>query len=342
MKSAKVVSAGSGWKLRDEDIRLWSSVEFVMSKTIQVLGAGQLTSLEHVTPDWPESFGYKKLHATEKFALKSKTTCLNAFQRMLAYVSYTISEVSDSKFRTLPQQYRTFISNPHCVDEIFRKVTEHSPNSDVHVLLKFLFASVGEIFRTSNFVGVVVSYHKEYHYPSILAMRKSGVPIYVRWHETLKLDSYSTFHQHHMLKDWVPNLDAFEILNPPPLSLSSTHDPQTPSPPRFPHSPNTFLNPMDYVRQRTADIEIKLTQPDRPIQTMKDRQKAAMKFGTRSHRGANVYELERKEQVDPNTRQVTVHWERRRLDRIDAQRTYDMASPSQLWYALSLFLLLFF
>jgi len=331
LRSAKIVSTDLRWKLRDEDILLWSSIEFVMLKTIRVLGAGQLTSLEHVTPDWPESFGYKRSHSTEKFALRSKMACLNAFQRMLAYVSYTISEVSDSKFRALPYQYRTFLSNPHWVDDIFKKVTEDSPNSDVHVLLKFLFASVGEILRTSNFVGVVVSYHKEYHYPSILAMRKSGVPIYVRWHETLKLDSYSRFHQHHMLKDWAPDLDAFSILNQP---SSTTHDLQAPDPPSFP--PNTFLDPMDYVRRRTADIQLKLTQPDR-AQAMKNRQKAAMRFGTRSYRGADVYELQRKEQIDPKTRQQTVHWERRRLDRIDAQRTYDMASPSQLWHALFFF-----
>jgi hypothetical protein len=342
MQSARIVSTGSGWKLRDEDIFLWASVEFVLLKTIQILGAGRLTSLEHVTPHWPESFGYKRLHSTEKFASKAKIASLNAFQRMLAYCSYTISEASIPKLLAVPYEYRTFLNNPHWIEYLFREVAQDVPNSDVHVLLKFLFATIGELRQTNNSIGIVVSYHKEYHYPSVLAMSRSGIPIYVRWHETLKLNSYSTYHQHHMLKEWAPNLDDFKLLERPPLDQLAVSDvdglqasePSVPPPP--PNSSHTFLDPMDYVRRRTADITTKLAESDR-AQSMKDRQTSAMKFGTRSYRGADVYELERTERTDSHTGQKIVYWERRRLNRDDAYRTYDLASPSQLWYVLLLF-----
>jgi hypothetical protein len=343
MKSARIVSTGSGWKLTDEDILLWSSVEFVMLKTIRILGARQLTSLEHVTPHWPEAFGYKRLHSTEKFASKAKVASLNAFQRMLAYCSYTISEASLPTVLAVPHQYRTFLNNPDLVDELFKKFGEDSPNSDVHVLLKFLFATIGELHKTCNFVGIVVSYHREYHYPSVLAMSRYGLPVYVRWHEDAKLQSYSTYHQHHMLKDWTPTPDDFKILQHPPrhqLPSSDVVHLQTPNPVGPPHPrpkpSHIFLDPLDYVRQRSAVIEAKLTDPN-IAQSMTDRQRSAMRFGVRSYRGADVYELERSELKNPETGEETICWERRRLDRIDAQRAYDMASPTQLWCSLLLF-----
>jgi len=39
MTSAKIVRAETGWKLRDEDIFLWSSVEFVMLRAIEAAGS---------------------------------------------------------------------------------------------------------------------------------------------------------------------------------------------------------------------------------------------------------------------------------------------------------------
>jgi len=329
MTSARIVSNGFGWKLRDEDILLWSSVEFVMLRTIQVMGAGQLTSLEHVTPDWPETFGYKRLHKTEKFAATAKKASLNAFQRMLAYCSYTVAEASIAKLINLPNEYRTVFQNPHWVEEIFKKIGEGAQNTDVHVLLKILWATIGEIRGAYNFVGIVVNYHKEFHYPSVLAMHRYGVPVFVRWHKTLKLESYKTYHQNHMLKEWAPKLDDFRVLEEsdvhhPPPSGESVGAPRPLNP------KSTFLDPMDYVRKRKAEIEVELRESDK-AQSMRDRQKSAMRFGSRSHRGANLFELERNETKDERTGEIIVWWERKPLTKKEAAETYETASPRQLW-----------
>lgn len=95
---------------------------------------------------------------------------------------------------------------------------------------------------------------------------------------------------------------------------------------------------MDYVREREPHIKLKLAMAEN-AQSMRSRQSSAMKFGPRSHRGAHVYELERKEEVDRSTGENIVYWERSRLDRATATTTYERASPSQLWFAVFSFFL---
>jgi hypothetical protein len=340
MTSAEIVDTGTGWKLRDQDILLWTSVEFVMLKTIEAVGSGQLTSLEHVTPDWPEVFGYKRLHTAKKFAIRAKTASLNAFQRMLAYCSYIIAGAST--LTSVQEEYRMLLSHPERVNTLFKKIAANAPNTEIHVLVKFLWATLGEIRRTSNFVGIIVHHYKDYNYPSVQVMHKYDVPVYVCWDDSVKLQSYSQYGQHHMLKDWAPSPDDFRVLEHPPPPI----DDQPPTPALTHDQPQTlalpvklihrFLDPMDYVRQRKLDIEAKLATSDKG-QSMRSRQMSAMKFGSRSHRGAHVFELKREEEVDENTGQKTIYWKRRRLERADAATTYDCASRSQLWCVLFLF-----
>jgi len=338
MKSAKVIRTGSGWRLSDEDVLLWSSVEFVMLKTIAAVGSRQLVRLDHVTPHWPEVFGYKRLHATEKFALRAKTASLNAFQRMLAYCSYAVANTTTIEPSSALWGSRPLLSNPEKVDGLFKLICADAPGTDVHVLVKFLWGTLSEIQRTSNFVGIVVHPHKPYDYPCVRAMARHGVPVYVWWDDALGSTTYSKHHQHHILNDWLPSLNDLGALEQPPHSVAGQV--QTPTPTRYgpPHaikSTQRFLDPMDYVRQRQPRIRLKLTTSHK-AQSMMSREKSAMKFGTRSHRGADVYELERKEETDQRTGEKVVYWERTRLERAAAQTTYDCASRSQLWCGLFL------
>lgn len=340
MTSAKIVRAGSGWKLRDEDIRLWSSVEFVMLKTIAAVGSGQLLRLDHITPDWPEAFGYKRLHAMEKFALRAKTASLNAFQRMLAYCSFMVANTTALEPNTLPKDFRSLLSDPERMDRLFRGISADAPGTDVHVLVKFLWGTLSEIHRASNFAGIFLHPHEPYDYPCVRAMRRHGVPVYVWWDKGLKSRTYSRHHQHHILNDWAPSQDDFRALEQRPPSI--TDQPQTAAPTNYgPHPANKstkrFHDPMDYVRQRESHIELKLAGSDE-AEAMRSRQRSAMKFGTRSYRGAHVYELERKEEVDQNTGEKIVYWERSRLERAVAATAYELASRSQLWCAFFLFL----
>lgn len=347
MKSTRIVSTGSGWKLRDEDILHWSSVEFVILRAINILGQGQLSALEHVEPHWPSSFGYKRIHTSEKNAVTAKTASLNAFQRMLAYCSYS-SAYANVKQGGASLHHEIFFTNPRKVEDIFEKFGEDEVGSNVHVLLKFLLATLGEIYRTKNFVGIVVSYHREFHYPALYPMSSYGVPIYVRWHETMKLQSYDRYHQHHMLSDWVPSLEDFKILEAP-LPAIDSHPPSTsddspssapmqhPPPIQYPTTAKSnvlFADPMDYIKQRKAAIQKKFESSE-ATQSMKDRQKSAMKFGYRSHKGPPVYEFEPVDHVDPKTGEKSTLWKRECLTKHDAQRTYDAASAAQLWYVYS-------
>ena len=219
MTSAKIIHDGSGWRLRDEDILLWCSVEFVMLKTIMAIGSRQLVSLDHVVPHWPEVFGYKRLHSAEKFAHRAKTASLNAFQRMLAYCSYMIANTTILRVSPDQEKFQLLLSNPGQMDHLFKVIGSDAPDTDIHVIVKFLWATLSEIHRTSNFIGVVVHYQKPYDYPSVRAMKRHGVPVYVCWDSTLKLETYSKYNQHHMLQDWAPNSNDFRALQQPPPSI---------------------------------------------------------------------------------------------------------------------------
>lgn len=338
MTSAEIIYTGLGWKLRDQDILLWSSVEFVMLKLIEVAGSGRLTSLDHITPDWPEAFGYKRLHSAKKFAAKAKTASLNAFQRMLAYCSYTIASASTLALSSVKEEYRCLLFHPEQVDSLFKKIDAGAPDTEIHVLVKFLWATLGEIRRTSNFAGIVVHHHKDYDYPSVRAMHRYNVPVYTCWDNTLRLHSYSQYHQHHILKDWAPSPDDFRALEhspSPTVDRSKTSNSSRYGLPPPVELTQRLLDPMDYVRQRKRDIEAKLATSDKG-QSMRSRQSSAIKFGSRSHRGAHVYELKREEEVDQSTGEKIVYWERRRLDRTIATDTYEFVSPSQLWWVLFL------
>jgi len=340
MTSAKIIRTGSGWKLRDEDILLWTSVEFVMLKVIQAVSFGQVVSIYHVTPDCPEVFGYKRLHTSEKFATKAKTASLNAFQRMLAYCSYTVAATTTREASSGSEGFQPpSLWNPEQMDHLFKRISADAPGTDVHVLVKFLWGTLHEIHRTSNFTGVLVHPHKHYDYPCLRTMRRHGVPVYIWWDNTLGSRTYSAHNQHHILNDWAPDFRALEH-----SAASIAGQSQTPAPSHYGHlrpikSTQRFSDPMDYVQQRIRRIEDTLTTPDK-AQSMKSRQESAMKFGIHSQRwGADVYQLERKEEIDQNTGKTVIYWERRRLDKADAGTTYDNASRKNLWCGLFLFLL---
>ena len=353
MTSATIISTGSGWKLRDEDIQRWSSVEFVLQKTISIVGGGQLSDLEHVVPHWPSFFAYDRLHSLEAFARKSKMASLNAFQRMLAYCSYATSYAC-AKGQAGSQDHDQYFSNPSMAEDLFKRFGENAAGSNIQILLKFLWATLGEIHRSRNFVGIAVSYHRQFYYPAVRIMASYGVPVYVRWHESSKLQSYVNFDQHYMLKDWVPSLDDFKILQPlppaansyPPLpseNLPTTDSASHPLPAQRPGSTkpkNLFTDPMEYINQRKASIQ-KMFENSEATQQMKDRQKAAARFGYRSRKGAFVFEFQRVDVVDPNTGNKSVAWERKKLTRYEGQLTYNAAFSTQLWYDPIPFLLLF-
>ena len=62
-----------------------TSVEYVMLELIKAVTPGQLASLKHVDPSFPEVFGYKRLHCLEKCSIQAKTSSLNVLQRLLGY-----------------------------------------------------------------------------------------------------------------------------------------------------------------------------------------------------------------------------------------------------------------
>ena len=306
-----------------------------MLKLIEAVAPGQLAPLDHVKPSPPEKFGYKRLHRAKYFALKAKTASLNAFQRMLAYCSYSVAGAPEPQLGSVREECRSLLLHPEKLNHVFNHIGAGAPNTEIHVLVKFLWATLGEIRRASNFVGIVVHHHKGYDYPSVRAMYRYGVPVYVSWDVALRVKSYSSYSQHHLLDPWLPSGEAVKALGrplPPPFTTDPIQTPaptpSTPSPPL--KSTNRFLDPMDYVRGRKLDIEAKLSRADRK-QSMMDRQISAMKFGARSERGPPVFEFERKEEIDRSTGRKMVYWERVRLDSDPASTTYELASSRQLW-----------
>jgi len=179
-------------------------------------------------PHWPQVFGYQKLHAAERFAVKAKTASLNAFQRMLAYCSYVVANATTLEVGSPPEQSQSFLFGPERVDHLFKNVGGGGSDTAAHVLVKFLWATLSEIQRTSNFAGIAIHNQKPYDYPTVRAMRRHGVPVYICWDGALKLKSYSRHNQHHILNDWAPSPDDFRALEQPPPSIAN--QPQTPVP----------------------------------------------------------------------------------------------------------------
>ena len=185
--SAKLIFTGSGWSLRDEDIRLWASVEFIMLKLIEAIAPTQLAPLGHVEPSSPEKFGYKRLHQAKYFTLKAKTTSLNAFQQMLVYCSYSVAGVPKPQLGSVWEECRSLLLHPEKLNHVFNYIGAGAPNTEIHVLVKFLWVTLGEIHRASNLVSIVVHHHKGYDYPSVRAMHQYGVPVYISWDMALKV-----------------------------------------------------------------------------------------------------------------------------------------------------------
>ena len=323
----------------------WNNVEYVLLKAINIIGQGQLSDLTHREPHWPSLFAYVRPHASEKFAKRAKSASLNAFQRMLAYCSYcTAYACANGRGGTLdPEGY---FNNPSLADDLFRRFGENQAGSNAQILFKFLWATLGEIQRSRNFVGIVVSYHREFHYPAVRTMASYGVPVYVRWNKDFRLQSYDGYGQHHMLKDWAPSLDDFKILEAPPspsddLATGSftLRAPLTyrPGPTRL---ETTFGDPMEYINQRKAIIQ-GLFENHKATEGMKSRQMAAAKFGSLSHKGAFVFEFQRADHVDPATGKKSVLWERKQLTKHDGLLTYNAAYSAQLWHVPVRSLLLF-
>ena len=320
-----LVHDSSGYKMTDEDISLWRNVEHVMTTAFLALQAGRTFPLEHEQPPPPSHYGYTRAHSQEKFAKNSVMKSLNAFQRLLAYCSYSLAGRHWSS--STPEIVHSGLESTFSI-----VYTRLDPNMrSAHVVVKDLFWTLSEIHTTQNFTGIVVRWTKQYDFPALHSMRMHKVPVYVAW-PTLVSDQipnpYQSLHQGYYTTPWIPSpqlADSFrqalhspEPVDPlPNLSLPSTAKSQ-----------RTYDDPMDYIKLRLEKIPTELhDSPNK--QTMLDRDRSAKSF--KSLGSAKFYKFEESTVVNEQTGERRVSWIRELLTKHYAQEEFQSCDNSELW-----------
>jgi hypothetical protein len=310
-----IIHDNLGYKLKDEEIRLWANVEFVMLKTIEILQHNKLRSLVHQKPPSPSTYGYMKGHAQAIFAKKVVRKSLNAFQRLLGYCSYSMAGASSN-----------------CDSDIYNRFDMNGV--EVHILAKTLLATLSEIKAAANFTGIVVDYTEAYDYPAVTRMLNHGVPVYVRWPGNGRLDVYSAYHQHHNLHEFRPDPKVLdELRNPTPISkpLAIAPRPAIHSQRIGAKTSKTYNHPMEYLRQRLEEIPTEFCHltPEKQ-KSAEDRLRSAREF--RNMGGAKYYKFESYTIVDEETGKEKECYIRELLSKAEAKSDFEDTDNRQLWY----------
>ena len=223
-----------------------------MSEVIESLSAHRTTALIHRPPSYPSQYHYSWKHPLRQNAADAARKSLYAFQQMLAYCSYSAARVESpirgqcEPFYQQPALAESIISSPLAEDE-----------SDPSILQKLLWATLGEIRQTRNFVGAAISYSQPFNYERLGEMVNYGVPVYVSWSSRHRTRSYSSQPLSDLLLQWLPPLEAFGSPDAPPDCLhgveSNSEDEalwniaETPAPPADQRNPNGFRAEFDQL-----------------------------------------------------------------------------------------------
>lgn len=322
-----IIYDGSTYRLNAEQMALWQNIEFVMVTVSKATGSGHLVSLEHREPHPPSSYGYTRSHSQLKFARKCVLKSLNAFQRLLAYCSYSITQ---SGLSSTLGPYARFYSDS-LVSEFYNKFDPQSP--DLHILAKLLLSTLWKMRCYGNYTGVVINYDDDYDYVAVTNMFHSNVPIYVAWPGP-NINPYENFRQHHHLKDFIPNPELFKALESPP-TLQPAAVPTLPAirygVPPAPHVATIYDHPTDYVKKRLQEIPNQLeTSPNK--QSMLGRLASARRFSGLGR--AKLFRFDSITVTDEETGQEKVRWTRTLLTKHEAKQCFDDVDTSSIWYAL--------
>lgn len=312
-RSPKLIARGSGdWVIDPDVVAHWSNIEHVIRLLINQLKDGAFTC-KHKCPYFPSSYGYRGPFRKRKDVKSAVSSALLSFHHMLAYCSYLIASTGDLQFGR--SEHKALYHDPERVGKLIENLV--SDGTEVHILLKLLWATLGEIFRCRNFVGVVVTYTRAYDCYAVRDMWSYGVPIYIRWSNHLRLDSYCNFLGNEKLRQWYPSKDPFAVQprnspNPHP-SIPSSQQPLPPPPPRE----HADLDPWQYVAMRKAKIDSTSHKPS----SWSDRQRAAQSFKQPGRSGAMVFQFVLTDKT----------WTRIQLSRWESKGIWDGFSPRHLW-----------
>jgi hypothetical protein len=322
-----IIHDGSGYSLKKEEISMWQNVEFVMLTIAKALGSGVLTPLEQRDPHPPSEYGYTRSHSQEKFARKSATKSLNAFQRLLGFCAYAVAESPSWK----PiGDHRQFYSD-RWISGLYDRLDPKNP--DLHILAKLLLSSLWKM--RDNHTGVVVNYREEYDYPAVSRMIEYNVPVYVAW-PSRGVNPYAKFRHSQYLDQLRPKAEHFEDLetprSPEPITASlpaamtsTTHR----NPPPATANQATYDHPLDYVKRRLALIPAELENSPRR-QAMLDRLASALRHSNIG--SAKFYEFECVVFTDQQTGRAKAGWVRNQLEKRSSKELFEEVDNRRLWH----------
>jgi hypothetical protein len=334
----EVAHDGKGWRLGDEELALWRNVEYIMTKTADILESSQLMGLEVTKPYPPSQYGYTQTHLKRDFAKRSLVKSLNAFQRYFGYCSFLMAG-SHSLTNTLKTHlYSGDLTVVAKIYQIF-----DSAASEAVVLAKNLLLSLWEAHKTRNFTGVVLRYWEEYDLGALYKMKEHGVPVYVSWPAPLR--DYPFCNGTRINTWWKPNpkeIEALEALSEADPGWKAPLDPPNTSEatssvavavagrvvPRSLGGVGVYDGPMEYISQRAKafDEELK-SNPER--QAVLDRLKSSQTF---THLGkAAYYTFEDFFVTDERTGEQRRLWRRIKLTRHDALSHFQGVDSRHLW-----------
>ena len=328
-RSPRVVEVEGGFGLDRSAIDHWSNIESIVRTTIEKLRTDAFTS-RHRPPPYPSSYGYRQTFRTRKRAKDIIKLSIPAFHHMLAYCSYVIASTSALHFSQ--EGHRSLYENPAEVASVFEKITSSDKQDGSHTLLKLLWSTLGEIHQARNFSGVVVTCDRPYDCQSVQDMHRYGVPVFIRWSNRLRFQTYATFPNNTILMQWRPPAGSFAILDQP-QSPTSSH-PVTPSVRQLPPPPpvnslDKYADgyPWQYVEGRKAAIA---SVSDKPRSWL-DRENSAKSFREPGRSGAFVYQFNLIGAVEEGTGKNIQKWERVVLTRAEAQLLWSDIDPRNLW-----------
>jgi len=305
-----------------------------MVTACEIFQRNSLLSLNHVTPQTPSDYGYRRTHAKEKFARTSVTKSLNAFQRLLGYCSFAYASCRNN---VAAQETLTSLGlSNDTTSEVYGNAGWNVPGLDI--VMKNLFSTLEEVQRTRNFAGIVLKYTEQYSFPSLNTMAKHGVPVYVSWPGDGS-NPYLNYHQHHYVKSWVPTDQVLRELENTSDSIDtaipSTSDDPGPAtaPPPTSSSAATYAHPMDYVNLRRRAIRSLLESASCSAsrrQSILDREKSAQRVINRGGK-SRYYIFESHKIFDEQTRRERVVWIRKAVSKHQAATDFEYADPRHLW-----------
>lgn len=328
-----IIHDSKGYRIKDDEIKMWQNVEFVMVTVMNIIGSGQIVPLYLREVEYPSQYGYTRGHTQLKFAKKSVIKSLNAFQRLLGCCAYYMAGAA-----SLPKNlgdYAKFYSDSW-FSGIYKNVGSKSP--DVHILTKRLLVTLFRMFSTRNYAGIVVHYNQPCDYSAVNKMRFHGVPVYVAWSDP-DTNPYKNkkHHQHHYITEFRPSPAQFKDLEAHSLEPVPTPTPTVGGStirygvPPAPKDQKTYDHPMDYVQLRADafDAEFrKSTQQEQ--QVISSRLKSALRLNGIG--GASFFTFDTISVADHQTKQVKERWVRTQVTKHDAKEYFEEADSCNLWY----------